>query len=53
MGSIDLEAVIDIEIKLLRVTTLVLQFVTYLKSRHREDNVYAPTAAELKEAEDQ
>ena len=57
MGSIDLEAVIDIErysskLKLLKVTALVLWFVTYLKSRHCESNVNAPTAADLKEAKD-
>ena len=57
MSPIDLEAVIDIErysskLKLLRVTALVVQFATYLKSRHREDNAKGPTAAELKDAED-
>ena len=31
---------------------VVLRFVTYLKSRHHEDNVNGPTAAELKEAKD-
>ena len=55
---LNLEAIIDIErysskLKLLRVTALVRRFVTYLQSRHREDNVRGPTAAELKEAEDQ
>ena len=57
MGSIDLEAIIVIErynskLKLLRVTVLVLWFVTYLKSRHRESNGNAPTAADLKKAKD-
>ena len=55
---LNLKAIIDIErysskLKLLRVTALVRRFVTYLQSRHREDNVRGPTAAELKEAEDQ
>ena len=57
MGNIDFEAIIDIErysskLKLLRVTTLVLRLVTYLKSRHCEDNVNGPTASELKDAKD-
>ena len=34
------------------MTTVVLWFVTYLKSRHREDTVNGPTIAELKEGED-
>ena len=61
MNTLNLEAVIDIEgysskVKLLRVTALVLRFVTCLKSRDsrpHEDNAKGPTAAELKEAEDQ
>ena len=57
MGTIDLEAVINIDkysfkLKLLRMTAVVLRFVTYLKSSHNEDNVNGPTAAELKEVKD-
>ena len=31
---------------------MVLGFITYLKSRHHEDNANGPSVAELKEAKD-
>ena len=57
LGPLNLEAIIDIErysskLKLLRVTALVLRFVTKLQSRDQEDDGRGPTATELKEAED-
>ena len=46
MGFTDLEVSLTYKGIQFRVTTVVLGFITYLKSRHHEDNVNGPTVAE-------